>query len=112
MARDPFVDGVPELVLLRLLARREMYGYELVSEIRRCSEGAFTFGEGCVYPILHRLVADGSLSVRKESVSGRLRRYYCLTAKGQRRLLKLEESWEKVATGVSVFGKEASNATA
>ena len=112
MPRDPFIDGVPELLLLRLLARREMYGYELVAEIREASGGVFTFGEGCVYPILHRLVADKSLAMRRESVSGRPRRYYRLTARGQKRLTKLEQSWQTVATGITNFGSEAANATA
>ncbi|MGI9240658.1 MAG: PadR family transcriptional regulator, partial [Verrucomicrobiales bacterium] len=100
MAKEPFIDGVPELLLLRLLSRREMYGYELVSEIHTCSEGTFRFGEGCVYPILHRLVADRCLKTRRESVSGRPRRYYRLTPRGKKRLSQLEQSWNNVAEGI------------
>lgn len=111
MAKEPFIDGVPELLLLRLLSRREMYGYELVSEIHTLSEGAFSFGEGCVYPILHRLVTEKCLSVRKEKVSGRARSYYRLTAKGKKRVSKLENSWTSVATSIARFGKEGSHAT-
>ena len=50
-----FLNGVPELLLLRLLARQPMYGYELVQRIRLQSDSALEFGEGCIYPILHRL---------------------------------------------------------
>ena len=70
MKKELFIDGVPELLLLRLLAQNEMYGYELVAKIHSISEGAFRFGEGCIYPILHRLVGDRCLSIRKETVSG------------------------------------------
>ena len=48
-----FLNGVPELLVLRLLAQREMYGYQIVEEIRLQSREALTFGEGCIYPYLH-----------------------------------------------------------
>jgi hypothetical protein len=51
MKKELFIDGVPELLLLRLLAQNEMYGYELVAKIHSISDGAFSFGEGCIYPI-------------------------------------------------------------
>ena len=58
-----FLNGVPELLLLRLLSRRPMYGYELVQAIRLATGGAIAFGEGCIYPILHRLEAEASAHV-------------------------------------------------
>jgi len=112
MKKELFIDGVPELLLLRLLAQNEMYGYELVAKIHSISDGAFRFGEGCIYPILHRLVGDRCLSIRKETVSGRPRRYYRLTAKGNKRLSQLEDSWSKVSAGISKFGKDIIHATA
>ena len=65
-----FLNGVPELVLLQLLSRQPMYGYELVQAIRLVTNAALEFGEGCVYPILHRLEADGMLAGRRETVGG------------------------------------------
>lgn len=112
MKKELFIDGVPELLLLRLLAQNEMYGYELVAKIHTISDGAFRFGEGCIYPILHRLVGDHCLSIRKETVSGRPRRYYRLTAKGNKRLSQLEDSWSKVSAGINKFGKDSIHATA
>ena len=106
MAKEPFVDGVPELLLLRLLGRREMYGYELVAQIHSCSNGVFKFGEGCIYPILHRLVRDRCLTVRKEMVSGRPRRYYRLTARGKKHVTQLESAWSSVTNSVAYFGKD------
>ena len=50
-----FLNGVPELLLLRLLSRREMYGYEIVRAIQSETKEAFSFGEGCIYPYLHYL---------------------------------------------------------
>src|SRR5437868_2804543 len=50
-----FLNGVPELLVLRLLARRPMYGYQLVRAIEQSSGQVLEFGEGCIYPVLHRL---------------------------------------------------------
>ncbi|MEO8204783.1 MAG: helix-turn-helix transcriptional regulator, partial [Chthoniobacterales bacterium] len=76
MKKDFFLNGLPDLLILRLLAGREMYGYEIVAEIRRRSKEVFQFGEGCIYPILHRMVKERQLLERKETVEGRVRRYY------------------------------------
>jgi PadR family transcriptional regulator PadR len=65
-----FLNGVPELLLLRLLARQPMYGYELVQAIRRASGDRLDFGEGCIYPILHRLERTGLLASHSDHVVG------------------------------------------
>ncbi len=71
-----FLNGVPELLILRLLSQKPMYGYELVQNIKLLSSGQFEFGEGCVYPLLHRLEAEGALASRRENVAGRSRVVY------------------------------------
>src|SRR5437899_3064887 len=50
-----FLNGVPELLVLTLLARREMYGYEIVKAIQSETKEILRFGEGCIYPYLHYL---------------------------------------------------------
>lgn len=96
-----FLNGVPELLLLSLLARRPMYGYELVQAIRQSTGGTLDFGEGCIYPILHRLEADGLLVGRRETVGGRSRVVYRVTAKGSKRLAGSTAHWRKIVAAVS-----------
>jgi len=96
-----FLNGVPELLLLSLLARRPMYGYELVEAIRRATDGTLEFGEGCIYPILHRLEADGMLGAKRETIGGRSRVVYRVTAKGSKRLAGSMASWRKIVEAVS-----------
>lgn len=96
----PFMTGVPELLVLRLLAEREMYGYELLRTIRLASRDTITLAEGVVYPLLHGLEAKGLLQAREQWVDGRQRVYYRLSAKGQRRLRELSAEWDRVQTGV------------
>jgi PadR family transcriptional regulator PadR len=98
-----FLNGVPELLVLRLLSGREMYGYQIVEEIRIQSRDAFAFGEGCIYPYLHHLEAEKFVSSRRQEVGGRSRNYYRLTPRGQKRLAELGSEWRRVAAGVAVL---------
>lgn len=101
-----FLNGVPELVILQLLARREMYGYEVVKAIQTSSREAFSFGEGSVYPVLHQLEAQKLLKSRRTEVNGRSRFYYSLTPSGGKRLEKLTQQWAEVSNGVaSILGE-------
>ena len=66
-----FLNGVPELLILQLLAREPMYGYELVQAIKYATGSKLLFGEGCIYPILHRrAIATSSCSSRRDLVGG------------------------------------------
>ena len=89
-----FLNGVPELLLLRLLARRPMYGYELGQGIRLETGGAIEFGEGCIYPILHRLEAESMILGTRETVAGRSRVVYRITDAGRGRLAETTSRWE------------------
>ncbi len=102
-----FLNGVPELLVLQLLARRDMYGYEIVKAIQTASRDAFSFGEGCVYPVLHELEARKCVTSRRAIVDGRSRFYYALTSEGRKRLESLTHEWEQVALGVKTVLKGA-----
>lgn len=95
-----FMNGVPELLILQVLKDREMYGYELVEEIRRRSGEVIAIGEGVVYPVLHALERSGSLASRRVKVNGRSRVYYQLTPQGAARLAGLSGTWERLADAI------------
>ena len=99
-SNPPFMSGVPELLLLRLLDEEEMYGYELVRSIRRATGEAISLGEGVIYPVLHSLEKNGALKSRRKPVGGRTRVYYSLTRKGRDRLDKLQNDWRRIRGGV------------
>ncbi len=96
-----FLNGVPELLILSLLSRRPMYGYELVQTIHRSTNGRLEFGEGCVYPILHRLEAEGLLGRRRETVGGRSRVVYRITAKGSKQLASTVTVWQQIVEAIN-----------
>ena len=105
-----FMTGVPEILILRLLADREMYGYELVQAIEAATGEAIKLGEGVVYPVLHALEESGSLRSRRKAVSGRTRVYYSVTATGKKRLATVTRDWERITRAVSRVLEGASHA--
>ena len=105
-----FMTGVPELLILRLLADREMYGYELVQAIEVATGEAIKLGEGVVYPILHALEEQGCLASRRKPVNGRTRVYYAATAAGKKRLGALEGEWQRITNALSNMVRGAKHA--
>lgn len=95
-----YLHGVPELLILRLLSEREMYGYELVAQIRSSTQSVIQFGEGVIYPVLHALQRAGHVSTRRAMVNGRVRLYYRTTASGRKRLARSAAEWERIAGAV------------
>jgi PadR family transcriptional regulator, regulatory protein PadR len=105
-----FMAGVPELVVLRLLKDREMYGYEIVQTIREQSGQVLNAGEGVIYPILHALEKDGALKSRRKTVSGRSRVYYSVTPKGLQRFERLANSWGTLVAAIQSVLKGGAHA--
>ena len=95
-----FMNGVPELLVLRLLRGREMYGYEIVQAIRDETSEVVSIGEGVVYPVLHALERSGAITSARRPVGGRSRIYYSLSPKGATRLTELTELWSRITGAV------------
>jgi len=96
-----FLNGIPELLVLILLARRPMHGYDLVQAIKADTEGALAFGEGCIYPMLHQLEAKGFLESEKKKVNGRCRHIYSVTKQGLGRLQESATRWQQIERAVN-----------
>jgi PadR family transcriptional regulator, regulatory protein PadR len=95
-----FMNGVPELLILRLLQQGDMYGYEIVQAIRSRSGEVVAVGEGVVYPVLHKLEQEGALTSRRKTVQGRSRIYYCVTPIGSSRLAELSQVWGRLTSAI------------
>ena len=93
--------GAADTLVLSAFADGEKYGYQVVKELERRSEGFFCFKEGTLYPILHRLETQGLLTARWETMpNGSERRYYGLTGKGKRVLSDKLDEWQTFAQAV------------
>jgi PadR family transcriptional regulator, regulatory protein PadR len=96
--------GSSNSLLLCLLERQSMYGYQIVKELEVRSQGYFKFKEGTLYPALHRLEKTGLIIGTWEMLpNGRQRRYYHITAKGQANLAMEKTQWLDFFTAVKLI---------
>jgi PadR family transcriptional regulator PadR len=93
-SRRELIKGNIDSLLLSLIGQQPMYGYWILKELEKRSLGYFRFKEGTLYPALHRLEKAGLIVSKWEMLpSGRQRRYYYLTQKGQRLLAVKRTQW-------------------
>jgi PadR family transcriptional regulator PadR len=86
--------GSTAVMVLRLLAEKPMYGYQIVKELQTRSEGYFDLEQGTLYPALHRLEKDGLVNSKWEVVEdGPSRKYYHITDAGRTELEKSSQQW-------------------
>ena len=84
-------------IVLGILQTGESYGYAIVQKVRELSGGEVEWTDGMLYPILHRLEADGLIGARwGESETGRKRKYYQLTAQAQPVMEDDRRQWQTV----------------
>jgi PadR family transcriptional regulator PadR len=94
MAKLDMRTGSTTVMILRLLADKPMYGYQIVKELQSRSEGYFELEQGTLYPALHRLEKDDLVSSRWEIIAdGPSRKYYHITDKGRAELEKSAQQW-------------------
>jgi PadR family transcriptional regulator PadR len=99
-----FLKGSIGLLLLNLLSRGEMYGYEILQEVSRRSANAFTFKEGTLYPALHQLERKGQIkSEWRRAENGRERKYYSLTFKGRKAAAEYEKQWHELTSAIAAI---------
>ena len=98
--------GIAPVVVLEILSRGRMYGYELGEALNQRSGGVLTLGQGTLYPLLYNLEAKGLVAAEwEENESKRRRRYYSITGKGKAQLAEKKEQWLALQQGVNlVFG--------
>lgn len=98
-----FKKGVLELIVLLSVTKRDMYGYELVSEVSKVVD----VNEGTIYPLLKRLTNEHYFETYlRESSEGPPRKYYHLTAAGVMYKDRLAEEWHQFRRQVDRFIEE------
>jgi transcriptional regulator len=94
--------GTLSLLILSLLSRKPMYGYEIAATVHRETDGTFTWREGSLYPSLHKMQTDGLITGEwEEKETGRKRRYYHITPKGREALQEKMKSWSEICQAVN-----------
>lgn len=99
------VPGSAQMLLLRLLAERDMYGYQMIEELAKRSNDTFALKAGTLYPILHTLEAEGSIESYEQPgglvTAGKPRRYYRITKAGRGVLEARQTEWRRVSRAIN-----------
>ena len=80
-------------LILSVVSTQPLHGYAVIEALKQRSGGSLTLPEGTVYPALHRLEADGLLKSEWSTASGRRRRVYSITRRGEKELGASRERW-------------------
>jgi len=93
--------GILEMIILKILSNKEMYGYELVSEINRRSE-SLNIKEGTLYPILYRLEDNGLIKAQWELTVSRNqpKKFYSVTEKGKQAMTEAYSQWKSISEDI------------
>lgn len=88
MGTNQLYKGSLATIILKLLGEKgRMYGYQITQEVKAISEGEFVITEGALYPMLHKLEAQGLLTVEIEMTGNRMRKYYSITKNGKKEVV-------------------------
>lgn len=101
--------GTHEIIILELLSRKDMHGYEIIQEMELLSNRAFSMSQGSLYPLLHVMESKGYIDSYEETVNGRERRCYTLTERGRSVLAEKKNQWEILVSAMGrILGRELS----
>ncbi len=94
MGENIFQNSYIDLIILKFLDERDMYGYEIMECLNMRSEGMLVLKTGTLYPILAGMAQQGVVETYESSAeSGRIRKYYRLTKKGKKMLEDKTTTW-------------------
>lgn len=88
--------GSTETLILALVEDRPRHGYEIAKLIDQRSDGVLQFHVASLYPLLYRLEKRGLIAGKwVEKAGERRRRFYKLTAEGQKVLAEQRQTWRE-----------------
>lgn len=95
--------GSIDILIISLISKRDMYGYEVAKVIKEKSNNLYEMGEGTLYAALKRLEKNDVLeSYWGDSESGGRRKYYRITDNGKIVLEKRMKEWNEVNSLIQV----------
>lgn len=106
MIPSQMLKGTLESCILKVISRKETYGYEISQELKKY--GFSDISEGTIYPMLLRLEKKGLIVAEyRESPVGPKRKYFSITAEGIEEFQQFYLSWTELATAIDrLFKKE------
>ncbi|GKU26326.1 PadR family transcriptional regulator [Clostridium folliculivorans] len=89
--------GSIDILLLSLIEKEDLYGYEIAKKLKEKSNELYSMGEGTLYPALQRLEKKELIhSYWSSSENGGRRKYYRITENGRKRLSQKLSEWDSL----------------
>ena len=102
--RPELMKGNVDSLLLSLIGQQPMYGYQIIKELNKRSQGYFKFKEGTLYPALHRMERDGLIQGKWQMLpGGQQRKYYQITDKGLSILIEKRSQWRDFLVAMNMI---------
>ena len=95
------MSGSMTMLLLRLLAEKDMHGYEMIDILRKKSCNVFELKAGTLYPLLHGMEEKGLLKSYEQEYGGKMRKYYSITKEGRTLLNAKQAEWKEYQSAVA-----------
>lgn len=95
------LSGSTSMLILRLLEGGDMYGYEMIENLREKSQDVFQLKAGTLYPLLHSMENKGYVKSYEKEANGKVRKYYSLTKEGKKYLGEKKAEWQEYTTAVA-----------
>ena len=93
--------GSTNMLVLSLLEKEDMYGYQMIRKMSDKSNNIFELQEGTLYPILHGLEEKGFITSYWDETGSKKRKYYSITKKGKEQLKDKKEEWKLFSNGIN-----------
>lgn len=101
MIDKSLLTGSTTMLILKLLEEKDMYGYQMIEELRKKSNDTFNLKAGTLYPLLHSLEQKGVIRAYDDDNSSHQRRYYSITKKGNKLLNTKKAEWKEYSTAIN-----------
>jgi PadR family transcriptional regulator PadR len=95
------ISGNTDMLILKLLEKQDMYGYQMIEELAKQSDHTFELKAGTLYPLLHGLEGKGLLKVYEQEYVGKTRKYYSITKEGRALLETKKAEWSEYQSAVA-----------
>jgi transcriptional regulator len=97
------LQGTLDLLILNTISREPLHGWGIGKRIQQLSNDVLSFGQGSLYPALHRLEQQGWIQAEwKDSDLGRAAKFYALTPEGRKQLERELKSWDRLSSAVQL----------
>ncbi len=99
--------GFIDLIILALLWKEDLYGYELGKRVKAKTQEGFELKEGTLYLAFKRLEENGLVRSYwgDQTAGGGRRKYYRLLPAGRKHLQARKSDWERLKKIVDQFLK-------